>query len=96
MYREILEEDTVMKRLLTHLVPGVMEARGVDERKRRWACFYTARAPPQANSYSTRAVIFLETHLRCKLCLPVVQVVVLFPSAHPSQFLISEMPILPG
>ena len=66
MCREIPTEEEVVKELWTHLVPREMEAREVDERERGWAHFYTACVLPQASSHSKQAVIFQETHLKCK------------------------------
>ena len=80
----------------THLVPKEMEARGVDERGRRRARFYTAPAPPQAHSHCTRAVIFQRTHLQSKISYLMAQVVLWFPSTLPLHFLISDMTIKPS
>lgn len=66
MSRETAEKEGMVKGRQTHLVPREMEAREVDERERRWAHFYTACVLPQASSHSKQAVIFQETHLKCK------------------------------
>jgi len=66
MSREVVEEEGMVKGLQTHLVPREMEARGVGERERRWTHFYTACVLPEASSHSKQAVIFPETHLKCK------------------------------
>ena len=52
--------------LLTYLVPNKEKAREVDGRVGNWAAFYTACVLPQASSHSKQAVIFQETHLKCK------------------------------
>ena len=72
------DEEEGKKGVPTHLVPKEMELRGVDERVRRRARFYTAPAPPQAHSHCTQAVIFQQTHLQSKISYLVAQAVLCF------------------
>jgi len=62
------------------------------KRVRRWGLFYTSPASPRAHSHSTQAVIFHQTHLKCKIAFLMAQVVLWFPSTLPFHFLISDLP----
>ena len=63
--------------------------------QRKWGCFYTSRELPQAHNHSVQAVIFHQTHLKCKIGFLMAQILFWFPSTLPFHFLIFDMPILP-